>query len=150
MAQLKATTINGDLSVSGDITSKLNGGDDYYVAYKNYAAQTGDFYATTFHATSDRNLKENIVPSNIDYNSVLNSLKIYEYNFKDDAEKTKQIGIMAQDLRDALPEDLRPAFISGDEEKNHLSINESKIQYLLLMKIRELEARIIELEKKEK
>ena len=54
-------------------------------------------------ATSDRRLKENIKPLTNNLTKVL-KLKPYRFNLIEDSTKTKQIGLMAQDILPIIPE----------------------------------------------
>lgn len=96
--------------------------------------------ANEFNATSDARLKENLVEY-ISDKSIL-SLPVYKYNFINDSKKEKHIGVLAQDLQKYCPE------IVHENEEGYLSIEESKIVYLLLNDVKKLEKRIQELEKK--
>lgn len=150
MAELKTTTINGNLTLTGYTTDILKyGTNNYNYALLGYSPQTGDMYATSFHAASDRRLKENIVPTDIDFKDILDKINIVNFNFKDDKEKKLNIGVIAQELRDILPEKYKESFISGHEtEDDHLSVNETKLLYVALLALKDQEKRIAELEKK--
>jgi len=96
--------------------------------------------AGTFNAMSDKRLKENIVEY-LPSKSILD-LPIYSYNFISDEKKTNKIGCLAQDLKEICPE------IVKEDDKGYLSIEESKIVYLLLDEIKKLKKRVEELEAK--
>lgn len=109
--------------------------------------------AKTFYATSDKRLKENIKKSSIDCTSLINKLNIKEYNFKNDEKKQKNVGIIAQDLLDILPDDLKGFYLSQNSE-GFYSVNDSKFVYILAgafqeehKKRLELEARLDKIEK---
>ncbi len=104
------------------------------------AASNSVMTAKTFVATSDKRLKENIKPYSCE-KSIL-ELPIYTYNFIADETKTKHIGCMAQDLQEICPELIR------EDSEGYLSINESKIVYLLLDEVKKLKAEIEELNAK--
>ena len=99
---------------------------------------TGEISGTSFNATSDKRLKENIVKYSP--NKSILDLPIYSYNFISDEKKTKKIGCLAQDLKEICPE------IVKEDDKGYLSIEESKIVYLLLDEIKKLKKRVDELE----
>lgn len=61
---------------------------------------TGALQGNTVRATSDRRLKENIKESN--YSTI--GLKTYTYNFIEDPEKIKHVGLIAQELKEYIPE----------------------------------------------
>ena len=69
------------------------------------------FYSTagnTFVRTSnwsDKRLKSNIAESKIDALDAINQLNVYEYDFKkDDTEYHKSIGLIAQEIKEHLPD----------------------------------------------
>lgn len=103
-------------------------------------AQNGNVSAQSFNALSDKRLKENIVEYSP--NKSILDLPIYSYNFISDEKKTKKIGCLAQDLKEICPE------IVKEGDKGYLSIEESKIVYLLLDEVKELKKRVDELEAK--
>lgn len=121
MAQLNSTIVAGDLVVAGD------------------ALITGVARATTFNATSDKRLKTNLRPAEISKN--ITSLPIYKYDFISGPKD--QIGCMAQDLLQICPE------LVTTGEDGYLSIQESKLVYLLLEEIKCLRDRIEILEKQQ-
>lgn len=95
----------------------------------------GEISANTFNATSDRRLKENI----IDYKpekSILD-LQIKKFDFIEGPKN--QIGCIAQDLKEICPE------IVNENEKGYLSIQESKLVYLLLYEVKKLKKELDEL-----
>ena len=109
-------------------TNRLNY-DGYF-----YATQ---IYATSFTASSDYRLKENIkdwAPQK----SILD-LQIKEFDFKD--SKSHHIGCIAQDLQEICPE----IVYEGDD--GYLGIEESKLVYLLLDEVKKLKKEIEELKK---
>ena len=98
----------------------------------------GAVTATSYNATSDKRLKENIKEYKPE-KSIL-ELPIYKYDF---IEGTKnQIGCLAQDLQEICPE------IVDKDQSGYLSIKESKIVYLLLEEIKKLNTRVSELERR--
>ena len=94
---------------------------------------TGALKATSFNAVSDSRLKENLLVF-IPQHSILD-LPIYQFDFIDGAKN--QIGCMAQDLQKICPE-----IIDEDSSTGYLSINESKIVYLLIDEVKKLKAEI--------
>lgn len=100
---------------------------------------SGQLTAKTFYATSDARLKENIVPYYCKA-SILD-LPIYQYTFIADDSKGLQIGCLAQDLQKICPE------IVKQDSDGYLSINESKLTYLLLLEVKRLNAELETLKK---
>ena len=98
----------------------------------------GNVTANTYNAQSDRRLKENI----IDYKpekSILD-LPVKKFDFIDGPKN--QIGCIAQDLKEICPE------IVNENEKGYLSIQESKLVYLLLDEVKKLKNEVEELKRK--
>ena len=93
----------------------------------------GAVTAASYNATSDKRLKTNIrdfTPSA----SILD-LPLYRFDFINGAKN--QIGCMAQDLQFICPE-----IVLEDPNNGYLSINESKIVYLLIDEIRKLKNQV--------
>lgn len=98
---------------------------------------TGQIAATSFYATSDKRLKENIVEYKPE-KSILD-LPVYKFDFINGAKNN--IGCLAQDLKEICPE------IVSENGDGYLSINESKIVYLLLDEVKKLKKEVEELKK---
>lgn len=126
---------NEDSSGVIHLTKKVDGTLTAIIALN---AQNGLISATSFNAVSDKRLKENIVEYSL--NKSILDLPIYSYNFISDEKKTKKIGCLAQDLKEICPE------IVKEDDKGYLSIEESKIVYLLLDEVKKLKKRVDELE----
>lgn len=95
----------------------------------------GRLTAGSFNATSDARLKENFKPLTVE-KSIL-ELPTYKFDFIDGAKN--QIGCKAQELQEICPE------IVNEDSDGYLSIQESKIVYLLLDEIKKLRKEINEL-----
>lgn len=96
-------------------------------------ATTSTIEATTFKASSDKRLKENIQPYTCT-KSVLD-LPIKRFDFIDGPKN--QIGCIAQDLLEICPD-----LVSTNEQTGMLSIQESKLVYLLIEEVRKLKKAI--------
>lgn len=96
----------------------------------------GTMSADAFYALSDARLKENFVP--FTSNTSILDLPIYTYDFINSPLKN-QIGCKAQDLQQICPE------IVHTNEEGYLSIQESKIVYLLIDEIKKLKEEINQL-----
>lgn len=123
------------------------------VAIMDASTQTGAFYATSFYASSDERLKENIKPAELDCGQVIDKLQIKEFNFKSDEEKKVVVGAIAQELQEILPEKYRAELVGGSEETQY-TINEGKLLFVAIgalkeerAKTKELEERLAKLEK---
>lgn len=95
----------------------------------------GAVTAKSYNATSDRRLKNNIQPLLLK-NSILD-LPLYKFDFINGIKN--QIGCMAQDLQEICPE------IVSENSEGYLSINESKIVYLLIDEVKKLKNEIQQL-----
>lgn len=127
----------------GGITSTEYG---IQVSYYNTLNTSGNITAANFTSTSDARLKNSIVDTLIDYNTILDHLQIKDFYFNSDETKSnKQIGLVAQQLEAIIPDEYKNCFIKKDDN-GYYSINEIKLVYLALLKIKELEKRIKELE----
>jgi hypothetical protein len=108
--------------------SSLAEGKPYFVTSVTLKPKDGQITATSFYATSDRRKKENIKEF-IPKKSILD-LPVVEFDFKDSG--SHQIGCIAQDLQEICPE------IVNINDDGYLSINESKLSYLLLLELKKL------------
>ena len=103
---------------------------------------------TAFGNTSDIKLKENIEVIS-DALDKVKQLKGITFNYKKDGKRST--GLIAQDLEKVLPEAIYEtidADINGDPEDKHLAIRYGNTVGLLVEAIKELEARVKELEGK--
>ncbi len=62
--------------------------------------------STTFTSFSDKRLKENIKPAKYGLNDI-KKINIYEYNLKDESLKKRQIGVIAQEMKEVIPEGVK-------------------------------------------
>jgi len=129
--------INGTLDVSDIIHA-----NDSLIVDKSITA-AGTVTAQSFNATSDVNLKENIVPINNSNALKLVSLfKPYEFNFKSDEHKRKRIGVIAQELEKISPE------LVIENDNGIKSVSYLDMIGLLIASVKELKERIEFLENK--
>ena len=100
---------------------------------------------TAFGSTSDIKLKENIevIPDALDK---VKQLKGITFNYKKDGKVST--GLIAQDLKKVLPEAVYEASAVDDDEDKHLAVRYGNTVGLLVEAIKELEARVKELEGK--
>ena len=111
--------------------------------------QSGSLYATYFYGTSDRRLKENIKDLDLNCLDLVNNINLREFSWKADKEHKPTIGAVAQELRQVLPEKYVHEFIGGQEtDDEYLSINDSKLVYLLIGAIQEQQKEIENLKAK--
>lgn len=103
--------------------------------------------APYFNATSDRRAKEDPLPFNGKALDIINQIQTFTYKYKD----TKQVsyGVMAQDLLDIKINDFSFVENAAATGKNgdYMSVRESKLVYLLLEGIKELQIEVNDLRK---
>lgn len=131
----KAYILGASSYTSGSATDNVVADTGVYLS-----TTAGQLTATSFYATSDKRLKENLTPYACE-KSIL-ELPVYKYNFIKDKAKTEHIGCLAQDLQEICPE------IVCAEADGYLTINESKIVYLLLNEVKKLKSEVEELKTK--
>lgn len=136
-AKVKQTSLSSGTTqyrILASSSTSPTSGTAYEATYTNSVTLngSGQITATSFYATSDMRKKENIknfIPSK----SIL-ELPVVEFDFKE--TKVHSIGCLAQDLEKICPE-----LVTMDEE-GYLSINESKLVYLLLYEVKKLKEEI--------
>lgn len=125
-------TVEGNTKISGSLTVGTVGGGIKFTS--NNITGIQKIQAKTFDAISDIRKKTAIK----DYRckkSILD-LPIKEFEFIDDETHTKNIGCIAQDLQEICPE------IVHEDKDGYLSIEETKLIYLLLQEVKELKKEI--------
>ena len=107
----------------------------------SYAAYVGgSIYATAdVVAYSDRRAKENIVTVDNALDKVSELRGVY-YNKKDSDEKKREVGVIAQEVKEVLPE-----VVTYDKENDQYGVDYGKINGLLIEAIKELKKEIEEL-----
>lgn len=138
-------TISGIKTLTSNL--KFGGSGHYFITPDGFATLngvegatatfTGRVTANNFYATSDARLKENIKP--FEYRQSILDLPIYNYDFKQGDKN--QIGCLAQDLQKLYPE------LVNESASGYLSIQESKLVYLLMEEVKSLKTEIEELKK---
>ena len=132
MHAYNGASFKNGVSVTGPMYVEVNGGEFYYKGNKlsdllnqkmnmtniQIVERKQDasgpyvvFYSTagnTFVRTSnwsDKRLKSNIAEAKVDALDAINQLNVYEYDFKkDDTEYHKSIGLIAQEIKEHLPD----------------------------------------------
>ena len=120
----------GNLAVEGDakISGKLTNGS---IEFNNdNITGINRITATQFNAVSDARKKTAI--QDYQCNKSILDLPIKEFEFIGDETHTKHIGCIAQDLQEICPE------IVHEGKDGYLSIEETKLIYLLLQEVKEL------------
>ena len=108
-------------------------------------------YTVTVNQSSDIRLKENIKDYEESAIEKIEKLRPVTFNFKEDINKTKKLGLIAQELREEEP----LCVLGAETEDEYLGIDSYALTVFCLKAIKELnekvktlEARIKELEKK--
>ena len=116
----------------------------------------GDIIAYSTTIASDRRLKENISPLQYGLEELL-KIQPVSYDWKL-GDRSSDIGVIAQDLLDIIPEVITKSELIGETrewfEENYegaepyrYGVDYSKLTLILINSVKELEARIRELEK---
>ena len=116
--------VEGDAKISGSLTVGSIKFDNNNISGINRIT------ATQFNATSDAR-KKTAIQDYICKKSIID-LPIKEFEFIGDETHTKHIGCIAQDLQEICPE------IVHEDADGYLSIEETKLIYLLLQEVKEL------------
>ena len=134
-----------DVSTSLNTISSLNGYVVYMGGNQSTSSTTvsvnGITESTSFNATSDIRLKENITNLDNSLDKICN-IRGVNYNWKNDETKTKTAGVIAQEVLEQIPE----AVNDNDSEK--LSVNYNSIIAHLIESVKELKREIDELKAK--
>ena len=117
-------TVEGDTKISGKLTTgKIEFNDNNITGINRITA-------TQFNATSD--IRKKTAIQDYKCNKSILDLPIKEFEFIGDETHTKHIGCIAQDLQEICPE------IVHEDKEGYLSIEETKLVYLLLQEVKEL------------
>ena len=140
-------TISGALHVHGDANLAKDNGRAVYigVAQQNWnkwrferirCEDTGSFQHRALYVwkASDRRLK-NVGDVFHDSLKKIEQLKIYNYTYKNDPEKTPHVGVIAQDLQKVFPN----AVMKGED--GFLRIRWDEMFYAMINAIKELDVR---------
>lgn len=127
---LGAVNLSNGVNVIGNIQGNnliIIDSDNTITASINSA---GEVEGQTFNAKSDKRLKENIIDYQLPTAKSILNLPIKKFDF---IKGTKnQIGCLAQDLQEICPE------IVNEGDDGYLSIQESKIIYLVIDELKKL------------
>jgi len=109
------------------------------------ASISGTCSANYFDATSDIRAKTNIKPLHFNALDFIDNLNLYSFNYKND--NSPSIGIIAQEVQDVQIDEFK--LVSNEkatgQDEDFMSIKESKLTYILLKAVKELQAEIKEL-----
>lgn len=134
------TAIKNKLAVGGDayFDSNIEVNPDKSITFGNKVLinvnGSGSIVAQSYGTSSDIRLKQNI-KSYKNKKSILD-LDVKEFEYINDVEHKKYIGAIAQDVQEICPE------IVYEDLDGYLSIDESKLVYLLLNEVKELKKEV--------
>ncbi len=106
----------------------------------SYISNTGAYVET-----SDKNLKENITPLEDGVLQKVNNINTVLYNYKNDKNKVKTIGVIAQELKSLFPE-----FVFQDEGSEYMGVNYAGLSVVTIKALQEQQSEIEELKAKNK
>lgn len=146
---LAGGTINGTITFGQSDNYGIRTTTNNYCRVGESGKAFYQIYGTSIYATSDKRFKKNIRTCELDFWDVLDQIDVKEFVFKQDKDEHVTVGLIAQELRDALPEKYVKSYIAeGDDEERYLSINEGKMTYMLLGALKEERKKRIELEER--
>lgn len=137
----------GESGITSNRTLTISGSNKIVCGINQTIIDSTKVEAPYFNATSDRRAKEDPLPFNGKALDIINQIQTFTYKYKD----TKQVsyGVMAQDLLDIKINDfsfVENAAATG-ENGDYMSVRESKLVYLLLEGIKELQIEVNNLRK---
>ena len=135
-----ASVIGGQLTVDSKVVISQSGITGLASLTVDGKVEGKYFNATEYNTTSDARKKCNIEP--YQFTGSIVDLPINRFEYINDATHTKHIGCLAQDLQKICPE-----LVTADAE-GMLSIQESKLVYMLIQEVKELKERIEILERR--
>ena len=137
----------GESGITSNRTLTMSGSNKIVCGINQTIIDSTKVEAPYFNATSDRRAKEDPLPFSGKALDIINQIQTFTYKYKD----TKQVsyGVMAQDLLDIKINDfsfVENAAATG-ENGDYMSVRESKLVYLLLEGIKELQIEVNNLKK---
>lgn len=137
----------GESGITSNRTLTMSGSNKIVCGINQTIIDSTKVEAPYFNATSDRRAKEDLLPFSGKALDIINQIQTFTYKYKD----TKQVsyGVMAQDLLDIKINDfsfIENAAATG-ENGDYMSVRESKLVYLLLEGIKELQIEVNDLRK---
>lgn len=128
-AAINDSAVNGDKLANGSVTDAKFGTINTFTA-------TGTITANTFAASSDCTLKDNIEPMENCLDEVCKWNPV-SYNFKDDENKMKRTGLIAQEVQEHAEH-----LVKYNDDKEHLTVNYIDTIAYLIGAIKELKERL--------
>ena len=149
-------TYNGSANTTLNVPSSMQHLSEYNSGVYTIAGAinlSGNLTASSVYSTSDVNLKENIAIASVDKKFLANHIEVKEFNFKNDPNKTKVYGVIAQEVEAAGLNEVVITKEDGYKAVDYTSLMMLKIAYLekenkhLKDKLSEIEERLKKLEK---
>lgn len=89
--------------------------------------------AGNVYASSDGRLKKDIEDIKFDTENIIDNIKVRQYHWKKDDKQLLNVGCIAQELQEILPDDIKNFIVNvSDDEQKTLSVNDSKLVYILI------------------
>lgn len=108
------TSNQSTMYVAGLTSTTTSSLSTLYRASGVYVSSGTSVYASEFYANSSREIKENIIPSQVDALEVINRTQIYDFNYIVDETKKPKVGIIAEEAPDLLVSNERDAMDSAN------------------------------------
>ena len=128
-------------STEGKIEFNLNNSSTAYI-------DKNGIYSTSFYASSDRQLKDNIIEMSEKttlYDELFERLKPVEFEFKNDLDKRTHLGFIAQDVATTFGDSFG---IVNNSDSDHLRLNYLELIALNTLQIKSLKKQVAELIKR--
>ena len=108
------TSNQSTMYVAGLTSTTTSSLSTLYRASGVYVSSGTSVHATAFYADSSREIKENIIPTQVDALEVINGTQIYDFNYIVDETKKPKVGIIAEEAPDLLVSNERDAMDSAN------------------------------------
>lgn len=110
---------------------------------------SNNVYASSVYASSDARLKKDIEDIKFDSENIIDNIKVRQYHWKKDDKQVLNVGCIAQELQEILPEDIKNFIVNvSDDEQKTLSVNDSKLVYILIDAYQKEKAKRVALEER--
>ena len=134
-----------DFGTAGEIQFKIDNVEDFMMADGGTFHANADIIAYSSSISSDKKLKKNIKDVRYGLEDVL-KLRGVEFDWKEKLDGKHDIGFIAQEVQEVVPELVKEVDGLNDEEA-HLVVDYAKLVPVLVESIKELKAEIEELKK---
>ena len=110
---------------------------------------SGNLTTQNVYANSDQRLKKDIEDIKFDSENIIDNIKVRQYHWKKDEKQVLNVGCIAQELQEILPEDIKNFIVNvSDDEQKTLSVNDSKLVYILIDAYQKEKAKRVALEER--